>query len=88
MDLTKLNDILELAGAAVLGLHGVFLALRALVVVLDKVVALTPSKWDDSLLAQIGSGLDAAAACSTTSPKYPCAPEEKVIRCPVVGCLA
>ena len=45
-----------------LGLHGVFLALRALVVVLDKVVALTPSKWDDSLLAQIGSGLDAAAA--------------------------
>lgn len=62
MDLTKLNDILELAGAAVLGLHGVFLALRALVVVLDKVVALTPSKWDDSLLAQIGSGLDAAAA--------------------------
>lgn len=61
MDLTKLNDILELAGAAVLGLHGVFLALRALVVVLDKVVALTPSEWDDSLLAKIGSGLDAAA---------------------------
>lgn len=62
MDLTKLNDILELAGAAVLGLHGVFIALRALVVVLDKVVALTPSRWDDSLLAKFGDALDVAAA--------------------------
>ena len=62
MDLSKLNDWLELAGALVLGLHGVFLALRGLVAVLDKVVALTPSRWDDSLLAKFGDALDVVAA--------------------------
>ena len=62
MDLSKIGDILELVGAAVVGLPGVFIALRAVIAVLDKLAAMTPSKWDDSALAKAGRAIEESAA--------------------------